>query len=129
METVYIIGQAVLGLFFVKSGLMHFMKMDMMLQYAEQRKLPAPKLAIAVTGLMLLAGGLSVLTGMYLEHGLWLLVAFLVLTSLKLHAFWSMKDASEKMNNMHFFMGNIALTAALLMLMSMTASWPWVLGA
>lgn len=128
METLYIIGQVLLGLFFLQSGLMHFMKMDMMLKFAKERNLPSPKLAVAVGGLFLIAGGLSVLTGMYLEHGLWLLVIFMILVNLTMHAFWSMKG-EEKMTNMHFFMGNLALTAALLMLMSMVGSWPWVMGA
>lgn len=129
METLYIIGQVVLGLFFIMSGTMHFMKMDMMVKFVESKKLPAPKLGVVLGGIALLLGGLSVLTGWYLNYGLWILVLFVLLASVTMHNFWAIHEQNDKETNMHFFLGNIALVAALLMLMSMMDSWPWVLNA
>lgn len=127
MQTFLVLAQVLLGLFFVQSGLMHFMKMNMMVGYAKDKKLPSPQAGVAISGLMLLAGGLSVLTGRYLDIGLWLLVAFLLLASIMMHAFWKVKDEKDKMTNMHFFMGNMALLFALVMLMGMAGNWPWTL--
>jgi uncharacterized membrane protein YphA (DoxX/SURF4 family) len=127
MENLYILGQVLLGLYFVMAGAMHFMKSKMMVDFMKTKNMPAPMPLVLLSGLVLLAGGLSVLTGRYLEYGLWLLVGFLLVVSFTMHAFWKDKDAEKKMMNMHYFQSNIALMAALLMLMPMMSNWPWVL--
>lgn len=127
MEIVYIIGQVIFGSFFVIMSLNHFFKLGMMAQYAASKKVPLPTLAIFGSGLFLLAGGLSIITGWYLQYALWLLVAFLVIVTLWMHNFWADKDPMMKMNNTISFMKNFALLGAVLFTMAFIDSWPWVL--
>ena len=128
MQTLALIGQIILGLYFVQSGLMHFMKLPMMTSYAQSKKLPLPMLAVIVSGLFMLAGGLSVLTGWYVVYGLGLLIVFLFIASFTMHNFWADKDANMKMMNMSNFMKNLALMGSLMMLLMMD-NWPWVIGS
>lgn len=123
MQILSVIGNVILGLFFVIMGINHFGKMKVMADYAKSKKVPAPGLAVFVTGLMLLFGGLSVLTGAYLEYGLWLLVIFLFFVSFWMHNFWADKNAEMKMNNMVNFLKNMALMGAILMLMMYQDAW------
>ncbi len=111
------VGRILLGLFFVMSGLMHFLKKDDMVDYAKTRNLPAPTPAVLLTGLVLLLGGIGILAWMYVELSLIALAIFLLLASLLMHPFWKEKEEKEKKMQMHFFMGNIALMSALLMLL------------
>jgi len=117
MSTLFLIGQILLGAYFVQSGLMHFMKLEMMGGYAKSKNVPAAKLAVLVSGLMLLAGGLGILFQMYLVWAYGLLVAFLIVAAIMMHAFWKDTDANAKMGNMINFQKNIALASALLMLL------------
>lgn len=91
------------------------------------KKLPLPGLVNFLTGLLLLGGGVSLITGRYLEYSILGLAVFVLLASFIFHNFWADKDAGAKMANMSHFLKNWALVGALLMLQGAIASWPWVL--
>jgi putative oxidoreductase len=59
-------------------------------------------------------GGLSVLLGLFTRYGAWLLIAFLVPTTLIFHDFW-VKEGMERLQQMVQFMKNLALMGGLLM--------------
>ncbi len=124
MDWLWLIGRAVFGLYFVYSGLNHFLQYQGMKQYASFKHAPVPGFSVIVTGLMLLAGGLSVLTNYYLEWGIGLLVVFLVVAAFVMHNFWTVKDATAKAGEKAHFFKNLALAAATLMLLSIT-NWTW----
>lgn len=65
-----LIGRIIFGGFFIFSGLNHFMNLGMMSGYAESKGTPAPQVAVAGSGVMLLAGGLSVVLGVLPVIGL-----------------------------------------------------------
>jgi len=126
METLAIIGQVVFGLYFIYNGLNHFLKSQMMKEYAKSKNVPAPGFTVALSGLLILAGGLSVLLGLYLKIGLTLILVFLVGVSFWMHSFWADEDPNQKMNNMVNFMKNWALIAAVLFMYGAIDAWPWV---
>lgn len=51
-----------------------------------------------VSGLMLIAGGLSILLGYQVVIGAWLLIVFLVLTAIMMHDFWTQSDPMARGN-------------------------------
>lgn len=104
------------SMIFLFSGLGHFTQTEQMAQYAASKKVPAPKLGVIVTGIMLMLGGLSVLLGAYVEIGALLIVVFLVPTSFLMHNFWTIKDPMMKQNDMIMFMKNMALTGAAILI-------------
>lgn len=101
MEWVLLIGR----IFFVMSGINHFVNMGMMAGYAASKGAPAPRAAVAVTGVMLLAGGLSVVFGVLVVIGL---ILFLVPVAVIMHNFWAVRE-EQKMVEQVNFMKNVAL--------------------
>ncbi|MDR7435342.1 MAG: DoxX family protein [Armatimonadota bacterium] len=124
MDVLFLIGRIILGAFFILNGLFHFMRLDAMSQYASYKGVPAPKAAVAITGLMLLAGGLSILLGYKVTIGAWLLIIFLVPTAFIMHNFWTEKDPMSQGNQMAHFLKNLALAAAAL-LVTFIPNWPF----
>lgn len=121
METLFLVGQIVLGVYFVMAGIMHGMKLDGMAGYAASKGLPMPKAATAISGLMLLVGGLGVLFRWNLTLSYGLLITFLVVAAFTMHAFWKTNDPMAKMGDSINFQKNLALAAALLMLLVLQA--------
>lgn len=78
MNVVFLIGHIVVGVYFVFMGFNHFMNLNMLSEYAQSKGVPAAKLAVAVTGLLLLAGGASLLLWQYLFYGMIALTVFLI---------------------------------------------------
>lgn len=105
------------------NGLNHFMKMGMMKGYAQSKGVPAPALAVSVTGLMILFGGLGVLFGIYIELSVALIAIFLFFVSFKMHNFWKVEDPNMKMMEMVNFTKNMALLGAALLLLAIPQPW------
>lgn len=127
MEIITIFGQILFGFFFLMMGLNHFLKMGNMVAYAKTKNVPAPVLATSFTGLLLFLGGLSIITGMYLEYGLTFLAIFFVFVTPWMHGFWADTDPNMKMQNQVNFTKNTALLGAILMMYAFIDVWPWVL--
>ena len=113
------------------SGINHFTKLDAMTGYAKYKKLPAAKVGVLVSGLMLLLGGAYVLLGFYVDLGALLLAIFLVLAAVIFHNFWKETDATAKQSEMMNFMKDFALAGAALILFAVVAkhgdmSFGWV---
>lgn len=127
MELLLLIGRILFGGFFIMSGINHFSNLEMMTGYAGSKNVPAPQVAVIVTGAMLVLGGLAVLTGLFAVLGLWLLVLFLVPTSLIMHNFWAIRDPQQRMAEQVNFLKNIALIGAAFALMYGAPTWPLAL--
>jgi len=129
---VLLIGRVVFSFFFIYSGFNHLTKLSMYSQYAGASGVPAPTVAVAVTGLMLLGGGLSILLGVQPKWGAALLVVFLVPTAVMVHKFWGISDPMLAANQAAHFWKNIALAGAALMIFSFATlypmRWPYSLG-
>lgn len=97
---------------FIVSALGHLTQTDSMAQYAAAKGVPAPRLSVIVTGLMILAGGFSVLLGLYVSIGALLLVVFLLPTAFLMHNFWTLEDPQARQNDQVHFMKDIALAGA-----------------
>jgi putative oxidoreductase len=123
MNALLLVGRLILGGFFLFSGINHFLGFAMMTQYAKMKGVPFPAFAQGLTGVMLLAGGLSVLFGIYPIVGVILMVAFLLPVSFMMHNFWTIEDPQLRMADRINFLKNIALVGALLMLLAIPSPW------
>lgn len=124
METAFFIGRIIFGAYFIFNGANHFMQFGMMTAYAKSKGVPIPPLAVALTGLMLLVGGLCIVVGIYPVLGTALLVVFLVPVSFVMHRFWSVEDPQLRMVEMVNFTKNLALAGAVLMMLAIPTPWP-----
>ncbi len=127
MEIAFLIGRIVLGLYFLFNASNHFFQAKMMVPYTKSQGVPMAEIAVPGTGLLLLIGGLSILTGLYPVIGIAALVLFLVPVAFMMHKFWGV-DQQTMMMQMPNFLKNIALAAAALMLLAIPQPWPFSLG-
>src|SRR6266511_524494 len=129
---VLLIGRVVFSFFFIYSGFNHLTKLSMYSQYAGASHVPAPTVAVAVTGLMLLGGGLSILLGVQPRWGSLLLIVFLVPPAFMMHRFWGLEDPMMAANQAANFWKNIALAGAATMLYGFATlypmRWPYSVG-
>ena len=119
METSLLyLGRILFGGYFIMSGFNHFKMLTMMSEYAKSKGAPMPKLSVAVSGLLLLVGGGSILINYFAGIGLVALVLFLIPVTFIMHAFWKIQDPTAKMHEMVNFMKNVALLGAVLILLA-----------
>lgn len=129
MNALLLFGRILFGGMFLYNGVHHFTRLEGMTQYAASRGVPSPELAVIVSGAMIIAGGASVLLGLWPRLGLLLIFLFLVPVSLKMHAFWTLSDPAARAMEMVQFVKNVGLTGAALGLMAVPVPWRFSVGA
>lgn len=112
----FLLGRIIFGGYFLMSGWNHFKHLEGTSQYAAAKGIPMPKLAVIVSGLLLLFGGMGVLLGLYAREALLLLVLFFIPITFKMHDFWTIDDPTQKMIQQINFTKNMALLGAILIL-------------
>lgn len=123
MQILFLIGRIILGLYWLQAAYNHFKNTNAMAGYAKMKNVGAAKTAVIGTGILALVGGLSILLGLWPTIGIWALVIFLLGVTFKMHAYWSVQDPQQKMGERVNFMKNIALLAALLMMLAIAQPW------
>ena len=117
-------GRAVFGGYFLYNAWNHFWNYQPLAQYAQSKGVRYPHLAVAGSGLMLLAGGVSILTGAWPKLGAGMISAFLAGVSPQMHAFWNERDGQRRQNEMVNFMKNMALIGATFLTAAEPEPWP-----
>lgn len=128
MQYLFLAGRVLYGGFFLLAGIGHYRHVAMMAPYAAAKGLPAPRLAVLGSGLLIVLGGLSILLGVRPTWGVLLLSIFLVPTSFLMHNYWAATDPSARMLDSTNFKKNIALLGAAWMLLLVPQPWPLSLG-
>ncbi|UGT60833.1 DoxX family protein [Nocardia asteroides] len=124
MDVVVLIGRILFALLFLGSAAGHLTQADGMAGYAASRGIPAPKLAVIGSGVLILVGALSVLLGVWADLGSLLLVLFLLPTAVLMHPFWKETDAETKQMELIGFNKDVALGGAALALFAFFAHTP-----
>ncbi len=122
MNAVLVIGRILFALIFINSGLSHLTKLEAMTGYAKYKKVPAAKLGVIVSGLMILVGGLYIVFGVYADLGALLIAIFLIPTAFLMHAFWKETDATAKQNETIGFFKDLALAGAALIIFALVGA-------
>lgn len=123
MNILYLIGRIVVGLYFISHGYSHIKHKAGMIGYAQSRGMKmAPQLVlISGVGIMLAGAGLTI--GVLPEVALIGMIVFLIAVSVMVHNFWKDADPAKRSQERLSFEGNIALAAALLMVLSFVSGW------
>jgi putative oxidoreductase len=85
-------------------------------QHAADLGVPLARLAVPVSGVLAIAGGLSMLLGYHARFGAWVLIAFLVPVTAMMHAFWRLDDPAAVHVQQAMFAKNVALIGACLLI-------------
>jgi uncharacterized membrane protein YphA (DoxX/SURF4 family) len=116
-----LVGRILFAFMFVMSGFNHLAKAEAMAGYAAYKKVPAPKLANLLSGVIMLLGGLSIILGVYADLGALLLAILLVAMAVKMHDFWN-AQGEAKQPEMIGFMKNISMAGGALFLFAYAAT-------
>ncbi len=117
LEYTFYIGRTIVGLYFLINAYGHLVKGQGMIGYAAAKGVPSPKLAVYGAGVLLLVGGLSFISGLYLPIGILALLVFMIPVTFKMHSYWKETDPVQKMNEKIAFQKNCALIGFLIMLL------------
>lgn len=109
MLYVFILARVLFGGYFIMNGLNHFFKLSNMVPYAASKKVPMPKIAVILSGLMILLGGIGILIGFYVFISVCLIALFLIIVTPMMHDFWNQTDPNMKMMEYVNFTKNLAL--------------------
>ena len=121
MNAVMLVGRILFAFMFVMSGFNHLAKAEAMAGYAAYKKVPAPKLANLLSGVLMLLGGLSIILGVYADLGALVLAILLVAMAVKMHDFWN-AQGEAKQPEMIGFLKNISMAGGALFLFAYAAT-------
>ena len=111
---IVLLGRFFYALIFLMAAANHFSKQT--ISYAAAQGVPLASVAVPLSGIIALAGGLSILLGYRAKTGGWLIVLFLVPVTLMMHKFWTVHDPMMAQTQMVMFMKNVALLGAALLI-------------
>lgn len=114
MRWIYPAGRILFALIFITAAPRHFTHEGM--QHAVNLGVPLAEVLVPISGLMAIAGGLSVAAGYKAKWGAWLLVAFLAPVTLMMHEFWRLHDAQLVHIQQAMFAKNLSMIGAALLL-------------
>ena len=111
---VVLLGRLLFAGIFLMFGPAHFSKQ--LIGYAASQGVPLASVAVPLSGLFAVAGGLSILVGYRAKIGAWLIVIFLIPVTLMMHKFWGVSDPMMAQVQMMMFMKNIAILGGALLI-------------
>jgi uncharacterized membrane protein YphA (DoxX/SURF4 family) len=120
MDLAMLVGRILFAFMFVMSGFNHLAKAEAMAGYAAYKKVPAPKLANLLSGVLMLLGGLSIILGVYADLGALVLAILLVVMAVKMHDFWN-AQGEAKQPEMIGFLKNVSMAGGALFLFAVAA--------
>jgi len=114
MRVLYLVGRVLFALIFIVAAPRHFTAEG--INHAADLGVPLAALCVPLSGVMALAGGLSVASGYRSEWGARMLIAFLVPVTLMMHGFWRLHDPQAVHIQQAMFLKNVALVGAALLM-------------
>ena len=111
---VAVLGRSFFAMIFLMSGPNHFSKQT--IAYAAAQGVPLASIAVPLSGVLAIAGGLSILLGYRAKLGAWLIVLFLIPVTLMMHKFWAVQDPMMAQMHMGMFMKNVAMLGSALLI-------------
>ncbi len=111
---VVVLGRFFFALIFLFAAPNHFTKQT--IAFSASQGVPLAWIAVPLSGVVAIAGGLSILLGYRAKLGAWLLVLFLVPVTLMLHNFWTVTDPMMAQIQMILFMKNVSMLGGALLI-------------
>jgi len=94
--------------------------------FAASQGVPLASISVPLSGIIALAGGLSILLGYRARIGAWLIVLFLAAVTPMLHNFWTVVDPMMHQMQFIMFMKNLSMMGGALFI-SQFGTGPWSL--
>ena len=122
MDAVLVIARVLFSIMMIVGGLNHFQQTEAMTGYAQFKKVPAARLSVQLSGLLLVLGGVSVVLGVWADLGALVLAVVLFAMAVKMHDFWTQTDPQTKQSETIGFFKNISMTGGALFMFASAAN-------
>ena len=113
MDVLVLVGRLLFALVFLEASLSHITQTAALAGYARSRDVRSATRLTLLSGVGILAAGLSVAFGIWADLGALVLVVFLLATSFGIHSFWKDDDEARLQVRMQF-QKDLALAGAAL---------------
>ena len=114
MRYLYPLGRILFAMIFILAAPRHFSAEG--IQHAADLGVPLAGLLVPASGILAIAGALSVAFGYRARWGAWALVAFLIPVTLMMHQFWTVQDPALAHIQQAMFAKNISMLGAALLI-------------
>lgn len=114
-QNLLLAGRILAAVLLLFNGVNHFLNTGQVTGYAEYKGLPAPQVMVYLSGIVLLATGLSILLGVYPVIGSIVAALFVLVAAVTIHDFWTV-EGEDRVNELNHFLKNIGITGGLLAL-------------
>jgi len=111
---VVVLGRFFFALIFLFAAPNHFTRQT--IAFSASQGVPLACIAVPLSGVVAIAGGLSILLGYRAKLGAWLIVLFLIPVTLMLHKFWTVQDPMMAQIQMILFMKNVSMLGGALLI-------------
>jgi uncharacterized membrane protein YphA (DoxX/SURF4 family) len=111
-DEVLLLGRILFSLVFLGSGIGHLTQTEGSAQYAAYKKVPSAKLAVQVSGVLMILGAAAVILGIWMDLAGLLLAILVLVMGFMMHRFWEETDAQTKQVEMAQFMKNVSIAGA-----------------
>lgn len=111
-DEVLLLGRILFSLVFLGSGIGHLTQTEGSAQYAAYKKVPSAKLAVQVSGVLMILGAAAVILGIWMDLAGLLLAILVLVMAFMMHRFWEETDAQTKQVEMAQFMKNVSIAGA-----------------
>lgn len=130
MDEVFLIARLLFAYLVIGSGIGHLTQTAAMTGYAEARGVSNAKPMVQISGVALVAGGISIALGIFGDVGALGLAVLMLILAVVMHAFWKETDQMAKMTEMVSFNKNLALAGgalALFVLLGLPGDTPYTI--
>jgi putative oxidoreductase len=114
MKAWVLVGRVFYSLIFLVASLGHFSQGT--INYAAAHGVPLATVAVPLSGILALLGGLSVALGYKAKWGAVLLALFLIPVTVMLHNFWAMQDPATAQIHQAMFLKNLSMLGGALLI-------------
>lgn len=114
MKFLFPLGRVLFALIFIAAAPRHFTREG--IHHAADLGVPAAEMLVPLSGVLALAGGLSVAAGYKARWGAWALIAFLVPVTFWMHAYWRLSNPDVAHVQQAMFFKNLSMLGAALLI-------------
>lgn len=119
---VIFLGRLFFSLIYLTASVHHFQSPT--IAYAASQGVPLASIAVPLSGVLALFGGLSILLGYKAKIGGWLIALFLIGVTPMMHNFWAVADPMMHQMQMIMFFKNVSMLGGALLITQFGAG-PW----
>jgi uncharacterized membrane protein YphA (DoxX/SURF4 family) len=118
MDVIVLIARILFVVIFLASGIGHLKATEAMTGYAQFKNVPAPKLSVVGSGLLMVLGAVSVLFGIWGDLGSLLLLVAIAPIPFLMHRYWA-EEGEARMNEQVQFNKTVSLVGGALALFAL----------